>query len=288
MSGDMFTSLGNGFTNICLMSYCLHRQYPSLQLPQIHGMIEGDDGLFAVPMDCDTEQIKVDVSQLGFELEARVVHDLNEASFCGTVFDAESHIMMTEPIYTLLNSGWSFESDELPFCKRVLLTYAKGASMCCEYRDCPILHCWGLHLIRTAESYGIEWKTLVDKHQTIREMSGYYYSRLGEFVCSMMPRHSGTLLSKRIGEAKIPMSARSLFENLYKIPITVQLAIEQKMSLTLGWVDLPELNNLIPQHARVNWCGENSNEFLSIQGSTGSWHPITDVVGGLQTFNHLF
>lgn len=80
MSGEMWTSLCNGFMNKMLMEYTM----------RVNGttgdyLVEGDDGFIAtvVPMDWSC------VGRLGFKLKSEYVSSINDASFCGIAVNSE-------------------------------------------------------------------------------------------------------------------------------------------------------------------------------------------------------
>lgn len=73
MSGEMWTSLANGFTNLMIAKYMM-----SESRARGNVLVEGDDGLFA----CDKE-LDVDIARrLGFKLKFKETHYPDEASFC--------------------------------------------------------------------------------------------------------------------------------------------------------------------------------------------------------------
>lgn len=129
MSGDMCTSLGNGFTNLMLAKFLVHKLGG-----KIHGYVEGDDGLFASTVELTTESY----ASLGFKIKIdEVVHPC-EASFCGMVF-AESGQIIREPRKFLMGFGWT--SSFINAGPRIMdeLLRAKALSAVYETPHCPIV-----------------------------------------------------------------------------------------------------------------------------------------------------
>ena len=112
MSGEMNTSLGNGFSNLMFMAFVCEK----LGL-NCNGVVEGDDGLFAFNGNTPSAS---DFTKYGFNIKLDVHSEISTASFCGNVFDPEDRQIMTCPyIYrdwetdrksTRLNSSHSAKS----------------------------------------------------------------------------------------------------------------------------------------------------------------------------------
>lgn len=80
LSGCMWTSLGNGFTNYMVIKFIEHMTAKRKKLP-IHTdfLVEGDDGLIGSSVELDWEI----AGQLGLRLKCHKSHNFNELSFCG-------------------------------------------------------------------------------------------------------------------------------------------------------------------------------------------------------------
>lgn len=130
MSGDMCTSLGNGFTNLMLAKFLAHRQGKELR-----GFVEGDDGLFATEASLTIE----DYDHLGFTMsKLEEIPDPCEGSFCGMVF-ADSGQIIRDPIKFCQSFGWtsSFVSAGTAIMEQLLR--AKALSCAYETPHCPIV-----------------------------------------------------------------------------------------------------------------------------------------------------
>lgn len=129
MSGDMCTSLGNGFSNLMLAMYiCKSRG------GVFDGIVEGDDGLFVTDLDLNADMWK----ELGFTIKIDRVPDPCRASFCGLVFGASGQTIR-DPRRFLQTFGWS--EDYISSSPRVHmeLLRAKALSALAETPQCPIV-----------------------------------------------------------------------------------------------------------------------------------------------------
>jgi len=134
MSGEMNTSLGNGFTN--LMVYLYLCELKSCENRFV--LIEGDDLLAQYYGPLFTV---ADYEQFGLIVKTVYVNGPNEASFCGQLYDRDSHILIADPIKVILNFSWT-EISQLGCRDRKLRTFlrAKALSYAYQYYQCPIIY----------------------------------------------------------------------------------------------------------------------------------------------------
>jgi len=143
MSGEMCTSLGNGFSNLMLILFAA--KYADTH---IHGVVvEGDDGLFSVPFNSGiTTQTFVD---LGFRCKIDLCSDIQTASFCGNVFDEYDLVNVTDPREVLVDFGWTKRTDVKASSIRLeMLSRAKAYSMAHQYRGCPVIGSFACYVLR--------------------------------------------------------------------------------------------------------------------------------------------
>jgi len=129
MSGDLWTSLGNGFSNLMLALFIAHEKGGILE-----GMVEGDDGLFSctVPLDKD------DFERCGFTIKIEQVNDPCEASFCGLVFSNAGQVIR-EPRKVMSGFGWTHTFIHAGAKIMDQLLRAKALSLLQETPHCPIV-----------------------------------------------------------------------------------------------------------------------------------------------------
>jgi len=129
MSGDMCTSLGNGWTNLMLVKYIVH-----LKHGEVDGFVEGDDGLFASTVPLTIQ----DYADCGFSIKIIEVDDPCSASFCGMIF-SESGQIIRDPVRFLCKFGWTH--SDINAGPKVMngLLRAKALSTLYETPHCPIV-----------------------------------------------------------------------------------------------------------------------------------------------------
>lgn len=193
MSGDMCTSLGNGFTNLMLTKYLC-----DVQGKELHGFVEGDDGLFVTDAILDGSMYE----KLGFTIKMEKVSDPCHASFCGMIF-GESEQIIKDPRGVFNGFGWT--SSFLSAGPKIMheLARAKALSLCYELPHCPVL------------------RPLADL--SLRKTRGY----LPRFDENSYRYHMGVYKD----EARIPpfaptMQTRELFYDKFGISIKTQIEVE--------------------------------------------------------------
>lgn len=140
MSGDMCTSLGNGFTNLMIMKFLCHEAGQP-----VRGLVEGDDGLSVTPH----RVAPGDFASLGYSIKLDTHESPEVASFCGQVFSRESKNIIVDPLYKILSVGWS-SSDQRHARPKVMdgLLRAKAISLAYECPGCPIVQSLSKSLLR--------------------------------------------------------------------------------------------------------------------------------------------
>lgn len=128
MSGDMCTSLGNGFTNLILAHFLA-----SIKGEEIVGLVEGDDGLFT----SDALLTEEDYAALGFSIKITMVDDPRGASFCGMLFSDDFEIIK-DPVKTIVGLTWTHSMINAGDDIMMQLLRAKALSSVHETPQCPI------------------------------------------------------------------------------------------------------------------------------------------------------
>lgn len=141
MSGEMTTSLGNGFNNLMILKFLC-----AMNGGEFVGVVEGDDGLGRLVNCTISEQ---DFRDVGMDAKLKIGSDLSELSFCGLITNSESGRLVTDVLSNLAEFGWTigahrFMTDQTMRC----LLHGKGLSLRYAYPSCPILSHLGDYLIR--------------------------------------------------------------------------------------------------------------------------------------------
>lgn len=189
MSGDMCTSLGNGFSNLMLALFIAQEQGGNLE-----GFVEGDDGIFATDFEMTAEMF----SSLGFTVKIKEHSDPCLAHFCGMTMTQDGTILK-DPRRVFQTFGWTHSF--IGAGNRIMdsLLRSKALSLAYELPQCPIIG----QLSRTALE--------LTEGCTPREETGLY-----------RPAPKDVKI-----ESFCPSSeARVLMEELFGISVDTQLAVE--------------------------------------------------------------
>jgi hypothetical protein len=206
MSGEMFTSIGNGFTNYALMAFAAKEHGT-----QLKGFVEGDDGIFTFENNIVPESDYFE--RLGFTIKMETHAELNKASFCGNLFDVDDLIVVTDPREVLLNFGWS-KTPHVSYGKIKLqeLLKSKSMSFAYQYRGCPI--------IQSLAHYGLRLTKRIDLRRYLeKDRSISLWER--EQILEALENQ------KEIYKVEPPIKTRILIEELYGLTIEEQHKIEE-------------------------------------------------------------
>lgn len=213
MSGDLVTSLGNGFTNLMLALFCAYKTCGSWE-NHINGFVEGDDGIFA----CDFEMTSEFYKRMGFTIKIVEVDSPNRASFCGLVF-AETAIIR-DPRSFLMSFGWT--SSFINAGEDIMMELLKAKALSCMYEcgACPIVAMMAYCALKKCAN-----------HQARFILDGYHDARYAAAA-------EQTVLSR----PEPTPATRRLFAELYDVPEDLQFRIEALIEAD----DLDAVASLLP------------------------------------------
>lgn len=222
MSGEMNTSLGNGFSNLMFLLFAFHEHNIGFTGP----IVEGDDGLAGVDGDIPAQYF----TDMGLNVKLEVKENIGEASFCGIVADMQELINITEPLQHLCFVPWV--SRRYTFCGDEAfygLIKSKALSLAYEYPGCPILDKYSRKLLGLLA----KWKVKHDKTDS------WKYRIALEAERAM---NSGSFPQRTTGPC-----TRVLMEKVFGIPISAQLLFEKAIDeMTLEKLDFESIYSLIP------------------------------------------
>lgn len=206
MSGEMCTSLGNGFSNYMLMLYACHRVGSTCE-----GVVEGDDGLFIVQPNIPTTE---DFARLGFTIKMEIHTELRTASFCGIIFDEKDKVNVTNPLEVLCGFGWS-KSTYIGArnVRKMELLRSKALSFLHQYPGCPI--------IQSLAKYGLRVTRHIDLRRYISKERSLNMWERDQLNLALKDLEQGLLVEKTV-----PANTRLLVEQLYGISVKDQKLIE--------------------------------------------------------------
>lgn len=153
MSGDMCTSLGNGYTNMILMFHTLSQR--GIPLSMLDGVFEGDDGLISVPVKyrhlIPTEK---DFEAMGCHVKLKLAASVSESEFCGIVCDPDVGDNIIDAYGVLVKFGWTMSSQRYGGDKKLMgLLRAKAFSLAYEAPGCPITRALADAMLRLTTGY---------------------------------------------------------------------------------------------------------------------------------------
>lgn len=195
MSGEMNTSLGNGFTNLMLSMYLSQRggsQY-------FDAVVEGDDALIITDATLTKEQY----ADLGFTIKIEEVSDVCGASFCGLVF-SDAMQCIKDPKIFFRHFGWTESYLFAKYKTHLSLLHARALSALHELGQCPIIGAAARYALNMTSSY----KPLFTDRYKERLFNKPWVA------CPLKPA----------------MSTRMLFEDKFGISVSQQILIERDIS----------------------------------------------------------
>lgn len=205
MSGEMCTSLGNGFSNLMFILFICSELGST-----VDGVVEGDDGLFVINGPIPKES---DFERLGLRVKLAVHDRLSDASFCGLLFDERDLINVTDPRKELATFGLGTAKymSAKPSTLKSLLR-CKALSLVHQYRGCPILQELGLYGLRVTQ--GIDHRSYMNS----RHIDMWHRDKLIE--ASKCLKNISSVIKTP------PLNTRLLVERLFNITVAEQLEIE--------------------------------------------------------------
>lgn len=222
MSGEMWTSLANGFSNLMNMKY-LCKKYNL----KCDGIVEGDDGLFG--LDSKIIQAK-DFENFGFKIKMYYTQDLHETRFCGNLFDLVNEQLIISP-ETITRSAWCCGGKYLYFNTKNKheLIRAKAMSLYCLGKFTPIAQSLSLAILR-----------ILGPGQFRIEESKKYWLREKYNITEK------TLDKTIFVPLEISNENRMIFNKIYGLDINFQLSLEKHYNESRRLEDLFLPCNFLP------------------------------------------
>lgn len=227
MSGEMSTSLGNGFLNLMLMLFLFHMK----KIKDVSAVVEGDDGLatsdYAGPNSDDFKR-------LGIVVKLQQHDSLDEASFCGLIYNREELQNITDPGKVLASFGWaSAQYFRSKSNKLRRLLRCKALSLAHSYPGCPIVQSLAKYGLRVTKGMNIG-KLL----ENDRRMSNWEREKLTAAV-----KDERNLTFPEPG-----VKTRLLMEKVFGITVDYQLRVEQYFDSKLDLSPIDVDSRCIPVH----------------------------------------
>jgi len=199
MSGEMNTSLGNGFSNLMVFLFAMEEHKCS----GFDAVFEGDDALATYKGPKISSEW---YGWLGFTIKMKYIEECNTASFCGQVFDYESLTVIADPTKIILNLAWCdtryMHSSEK--CINGLLR-SKALSIFHQYPGAPILQSMAMAYLRLTQMYRYKL-----------DASWSNYER----------KIKGKLFQRPVTPKTVSIHARELMATMFGYSVSDQLLLE--------------------------------------------------------------
>lgn len=206
MSGEMNTSLGNGFSNLMVLLFIATE---SGYDPDIFAcFVEGDDGICQTYVD---RPMKIELfKSLGFDIKEEYHDKIGLSSFCGNLFDDQNFVVITDIYETVVSFGWTRSTYwKSKNSKKMSLLRSKALSLLYEYPGCPILQSLAQYGIRVTKKYRA------------------YHGAVNEYQREQLTMMLEDMKKNGLPVRDIAMSTRLLVEELYGISPESQIAFEK-------------------------------------------------------------
>lgn len=192
MSGEMNTSLANGWANLCIFSFIVE----VVKGGKWDGYVEGDDGIFAASCEITSD----DYAKLGFDVKVQCFETCAEASFCG-IIAAPDNTLIKDPRRVFQSFGWTHSFIHAGEDIMLRLQRAKALSLLNEAPNCPIIS-------------ELAWQIICKTRnvQPLFQEDGYHNVNTDE---------------RKIKKPKVTMAARDCFERVFNISQDTQIKVEE-------------------------------------------------------------
>jgi len=205
MSGDMWTSLANGFSNL-MNSLYIAKQH-GLDWKNMKLLVEGDDGIMGLT---DPIFTKHDYEQFGFKIDMVYTQDFTKQLFCGNLFDPVEGrtIISTEQI---MRTFWTvasmyFRSGDV---KKNCLLRSKAMSLFCLGKYTPIASALALKLLDVIGIGG----------EIVEPGNAWWETQIRDVYAN-----------ETFKPVEISYRSRMLFASKFNVPINEQIQLESQIS----------------------------------------------------------
>lgn len=220
MSGEMCTSLGNGFTNLMVSWFIQSKAGIPLEdlISGMYCIIEGDDSLIKYKNEIDVSIYQ----QIGLRAKVEFHEKIGDASFCGMLFDEDDKIVVTDLSKHIISMFWAdskYVDAREP--KKLALLRAKALSYAFQFRGCPVIDPMAHKILELTKS--IDHRSVVIDNWKKQQF---------DLACA----NAKELIAK--GPLEAPIKTRLLIERTFGISLETQLRMESLIpTMTLKFND---------------------------------------------------
>lgn len=214
-SGDMCTSVGNGWVNFCVMSFVAAECGWVERGEPIKGLFEGDDSIFSCEPGNRSDLV---LKQLGMRAKLASGVQPGEMGFLSTYWGSDL-VPITDPRRHISRFNYVLYKETNARVRKELLR-AKSLSLAFEYAGCPLLRGLALLGLRLSEGHGPRFA------HSDRYRAQQLWGTLQNCMLS-------DELQRRL-EEPIPADRRLLYARLFGVNIAHQEVIESALASVSG------------------------------------------------------
>lgn len=232
MSGDLWTSSMNGFSNLVNIITLARIKGVSFD-----GYCEGDDGLFWVSNQGITSD---DYARLGFTIKMQYKANVSDCSFCGKIFDPKTKHVLATP-EQLNRVGWSHNKRywNAPAHVKQSLIESRALAIAYTYPGCPCLQAWAKSILTHRKTHHFSYAEIREKYQ-LKE------------ILRENPDLTPDSIFNKLTFPEPHINDRILYEHRFGISVSAQHAFENFV-LKHPWADFSLLNSDLHTGGRTNW-----------------------------------
>lgn len=256
MSGEMCTSLGNGFANLMFIKFCSWK----FGCGKVKCVVEGDDALARAKSFPTAEQY----AKLGLMVKIEVHESLTTASFCGLIFDLEERINVADPIKNLVAFGWvSRKYAKSRDCVLLRLLRCKALSLAHAHPGCPVLYEFALYVLRCTRTF--DMATFV-RNSSYYNANEWYRDRTLAAIAEGVPVREVGWRTRLLVEAKYGLSPelQRQWEDIFRSCNTIKP------------IELPNFHLFVHGDWHHYWSNyvQRQDKKLVTDRPCGSWSPM--------------
>lgn len=224
MSGEMTTSLANGFSNL-MIHYYLDKK---LNLLMKAGLVEGDDGLFG--FGTTPKITNNDYALLGFMIKLEFKNKLSDTSFCSIVYNYETRTRFYSPYEFLqcVNFSHNAAASSSRCCTRNMLLHTKALSYLAQFPNSPVIGPICKQILNKTKLWAMneaQFKLYLQQDSTLN-------FKLQRMQLTFSDLH---LLIRKTKEMEVSMEDRLHCQRKFGMPIHEQLFAEQNFMCGVEW-----------------------------------------------------
>lgn len=190
MSGEMNTSLGNGFTTHVVAKFIVDRLYGRDCII----LQEGDDTIFCSPGPLDEELFE----KLGLEVKLERVTDVSRGQFCQLIFDESDRTVVRDPIPYVVGFSWIEGKHATTTKHDEFMLVARAMSCLAQYPGHPVLQEFASYILRCVDYKAESVVAYVERSRDLDTYQREVYLRAAVNFDKVLSRRRPVTMATRI------------------------------------------------------------------------------------------